>query len=372
MTRVCHLFDGSIGWQERVGASQLVDRLDRAAFDQRLATVDPVAVGRLTPIGRDVAIVARSTRVAALAAPQLRRHLRRHEVDIVHAWGVRAAHIASGAGYPFVLELFDPDTAAKQVKAIRTFARPGEFAVACAAETVRRRLLEGGLPASRCAVIRPGVGFRSINAFRRGSLRRDLGITDEAFLIALSDPPVRGDGSFDAFWAGKLLSFLDGGVRVAVTGDEREKSRIRRFDAAHLGEPTFVGVSPEMAFEELIAVSDALVVAARGDVPATAIAWAMAAKTAVIGSAVHSVAELISHKLNGLLFKQRPGKSMAVAIIRCLQDREAQAKAAEVAHGHAYEVFGVRRFVDQHARLYENMLSGVHASEGIQDSAVSA
>lgn len=372
MTRVCHLFDGSVGWQQRVGVSQLVDRLDRDGFHQLLATVDPAVVDRIGPSVGEVTIVARSGRIAALAAPQLRRFLRSRDVDLVHAWGVSAAWIASKAGFPFVLELYDPHVAAQEVKAIRTFARPGQFAVACAAETVRRRLLEGGLPAARCVVIRPGVAFRSINAFKRRSLRHDLGIADDTFLIALPDPPPRGGGAFEAFWACKLLDFLDGGVRVAIHGDGRENSRIARFDASLIGEPAAVVVGSEVAYEELVTVSDALVVAARGDVPTAAIAWAMGAKTAVIGSAVHSVAELISHRLNGLLFKPEPDKNMAVPIIRCLHDKEAQARAVEVAHGHAYEVFGVRRFVDQHARLYENLSNGLSAGDGIQDSAVSA
>ena len=127
----------------------------------------------------------------------------------------------------------------------------------------------------------------------------------------------------------------------------------------------------------------------------------MASQTLVIGSAVHAVAELISSNLNGLLFKQTPGKSMAPGVSQRLgqalfgregsplversaevdpppiggsapADRALRAKLTETARGHAYEVFGLRRCVDQHVRLYENVIRGVSPGEGITDSAVVA
>jgi glycosyltransferase involved in cell wall biosynthesis len=96
----------------------------------------------------------------------------------------------------------------------------------------------------------------------------------------------------------------------------------------------------------------------------------MAAGTAVVGTAVHSIAELVAHKVNGLLFKQVPGRSMSAAILARLQDRASQEKAKEVARGQAYEAFGLRRYIEQTTRLYENVLSGSPPREGITDSAL--
>ena len=124
--------------------------------------------------------------------------------------------------------------------------------------------------------------------------------------------------------------------------------------------------------ERLICVADTMVVAARGDVSTTAIAWAMAAGVAVIGGATYSVAELIANKVNGLLFKQTPGKPMTVAIARLLKDRETQRRLTEAARGQAYEVFGLRRCAEQHMQLYVNMLSGSAPAQGIADSAHAA
>ena len=134
------------------------------------------------------------------------------------------------------------------------------------------------------------------------------------------------------------------------------------------GPPAMLDLQEPVPFEELVSVCDALVVAPRGDISTTSISWAMAAETAVIGSAVQAVTELIASKVNGLLFKQVQGKSMATSIARLLEDRESQAKAKEVARGQAYELFSVRRCIEQHARLYENVLSAAAPGEGIVDS----
>lgn len=91
---------------------------------------------------------------------------------------------------------------------------------------------------------------------------------------------------------------------------------------------------------------------------------------AVIGSAVYSIAELIGSGLNGRLFKANATGSLAPAIYRCLNDRDEFPKFVDVARGHAYEVFGLRRCIDQHARLYHNLQAGRPPNDGIVDSAV--
>ena len=119
-----------------------------------------------------------------------------------------------------------------------------------------------------------------------------------------------------------------------------------------------------------MAAADALVITPRGDYPTTSIAWAFAAGATVVGTAVYAVAELVSHKLNGLLFKRTPQRRMVRLIIGALRDRASHAKLIEVARGQAYEIFSVSRYVDQHLRLWDNVLSGAPPADGIIDSAM--
>jgi hypothetical protein len=231
-------------------------------------------------------------------------------------------------------------------------------------------LIEGGVPPGLCVVIRPGIDFGWINHCRKGSVRKQLGVAKTDTLTIVPEPVMRESGSFEAFWAAALNNQLHGGMWCIVPGTSREQKRIARYAATAPSRATIITPGDCRPFEELIAVSDVLMVNARGDVSTTAIAWAMAAGAAVVGSATHSVAELIAHKVNGLLFKQERGKSAVGTLVRLLQDRASLDKAREVARGQAYEVFGLRRFIEQHMRVYENVLRGEAVGNGIVDSAI--
>ena len=371
MTRVCHLFDGSAGWEQRVGVSQLRSRLPRDRYGNVLAGVDPVVVDRLEGLGRPIKLFHRLPRLTLMASPTLRRFLIREGIKLVHAWGFEAALAAHmGSTKALVLELFDPQPTKTQIKLVRTLARRAAFAVACSAETVRRRLIEGGVPPGACVVIRPGVDFALINRCRQGELRRKLGLAPDEFVVIVPEPATRVGRELDTYWAVEQIHHLTGNIRIIVPGNSREQKRIRRIDRTGFDSRVVICPGRRFPFEELVSISDALVAIPKGDVSTTSIAWAMAAGAAVIGTATYAAAELISNKVNGLLFKPRNGESPALAVARFLQDRSSMDRLKEVARGHAYEVFSARRFIDQHIRLYQNLLSGASPSEGIVDSAM--
>jgi len=370
MTRICHLFDRDAGWEQCRSLSQLLDRLPSDRFTSSLAAIDSSAVDLLRSFGRRVAVLGRRGWPDVVAAPALSRFLERNDIDMIHAWGARAAHCARAATKkPIVVELFDPVLASRDTKLIRTIAQPAGLAVVCSCEIVRRRLIEGGVPPDLTLVIRPGVDFARINTYRRSGLRKELGLGRDDTVILAPAPAGVDDGLFDVLRAAGMLNSLTLNVRLILPGRSRSQRRIVRLDHALPIPPTVVSPGDGFSMEPLIAISDMLVTASRGDLSTTCIAWAMASETAVIGSAVHAVAEMIAHKVNGLLFKPVSGKSMVVSIAKLLQDRESQAKTKEVARGQAYEIFGLRRYVDQHGDLYENVLSGKSPADGITDPA---
>lgn len=370
MTHVCHLFDAAAGWEQRVALRSLLERLPADRFMYSVATIDPSAVDPLRPLERPIHIFQRPICLDAFTAPLLTRFVDRRRIDLVHTWGAHAAAAARAATEkPLVIELVDPTAAAREAKLLRTLSRPTEFAIICSCEIVRRRLIEGGVPPELCVVIRPGIDFGWINHCRRSSLRKQLGVVKSDTLVIVPEPVTRESGSFEAFWATALLNHFDGKMWCIVPGNSREQERIARYAATVPSRATIVCPGNSYPYEELLTISDVLIVNARGDVSTTAIAWAMAAGAAVIGSATFSVAELIAHKVNGLLFKQVKGKSEVGTLVRLLQDRDSLDKTRETARGQAYEVFGLRRFIEQHMRVYDNLLNDRAPGEGITDSA---
>lgn len=443
MTHLCHVLDDAAGWEQRVGLTQLLERVPRDAVQQSVVDVSGQGLGAALGMAA-VTRCARPFGSDVLAGARLRKLLAARGATAVHAWGLRAAAAAHNAlpdAAPLTLSLFDPVVTPKALKLVRTLAERVRFSVACGSGTVRRRLVEGGVPIERCVVIRPGVDFAAVNEAKKSTLRRELGISPPMRMALLAPPVSRGHGHLEAAFAVALYNFVMGGWRVVVPGSRPELPSPTKgwFKSSGLGEPnpqreeaqqrgqaalahatprprgitvfeggpaaesvrhfglartTSLGPSeperigrflaalsePEArdalvyapgaeAMERLVCVADVLVVPAHGDISTTAVAWAMAAGVPVIAAASYATAELVTHQVNGLLYKHTPGQSDTAAIYRLLADTESHQRYTEAARGQAYEVFSVRRYAEQHMRLWENLHAGRRPDEGIVDSA---
>jgi hypothetical protein len=286
---------------------------------------------------------------------------------------VRAAVVAECAthadGRPVAVTLFNPLVPHRDVRFLRHVRQPDRKPILCPTDTLRCCLVEQDIDARRCVVIRPGVDFAAINQARESDLRRNIGLTDDCTLVVTPEPVTRAGGHFAAFWMAAMRSFLDPGIRVALPGASREQRRLvrlaRQLNLAHI----VICPGSGVRFEELIATADVAAVVPTDEISSGSLAWAMGAGVPVLGTAVRSVAEMISHNTNGLLFKPLPAKRLAVHLAHALADRGPLDRIAEAARGQAYRVFGVARAVGQHKRLYNNLVSGCSAGEGIVDSA---
>jgi len=363
MPRVCHVLDASAGWEQRLALGILRDRLDPSRFPQRAASLGPTAIpetARLYPLGP----------TASLSAPALRRFFEREPVEVVQTWSVPSAAAARAASdRPLAVELFDPTAVREDLKQIRTLDERGSVAWVCASGVVRRRLIEGGVAPDRCVLIRPAVDFSRVNRVRRSPLRETLGFPREQTLILTPEPVTRESWAFEAFAAASLANHLRGETCLIVPGISAEADRIARYASTLPSRPTLLRTYDQYRFEELVCVADVLLVPATGNLSTTSIAWAMAGGAVVISAAVPAIAELVAHKVNGLLFNPKAGCGPIVSIAKLLNQTDDFPRLREAARGQAYEVFGIRRNVEQHARVYENLLSGAAAGEGVVDSA---
>ncbi|MCH8150254.1 MAG: glycosyltransferase family 4 protein [Planctomycetes bacterium] len=371
MTRICHLFDESVGWEQRVGARQLVERTTSDDSSHVVASIDARGSAVAKALTGRVERFCRLGGFAPTVAPSVQRYLRRTAVECIYAWGLQAALAARAASNrPLVIPWFDPEIPARDIKLLRSLARPERFAVSCASESVRRRLIESGVPPDNCVVIRPAVDFALIRRCRGGELRRRLRIDPDDYVAIIPEPRGLEDRAMEVFWAVYLLTRFGEKARLIVPGRSRTQEKICRLDRVVLESHVVVTPPSDIPFEQLVTVSDALVVVPKSTTSTTSIAWAMASGSAVIASAVYAVAELIANKVNGLLFNPKTATHLAGAVGRLLMDRDSQTRVKEVARGHAFEVFGLRRYVDQHDRLRRNLATGCVPREGIVDSAV--
>lgn len=378
MTTVGHVTSSDGAGDTRIGLSTLLSRISPARRRQCVAAVGRAEAVAL-PSGTDVHPIGSglSETWSVGSAVRLARWARRIDAQILHAWTARAVCLAGTVrpeGVPLVFSCSDPGLDARTVRALRVFAERGALAVVCAAQHVRRRLVEQGVPADRCVVIRPPVDFARINEIRASSsLRSRIGATDQDRVVLV---PVTRDvnAAVEGAWAMMVQGLLDERLRIVVLSGEGDDGPLRRLAAASYRPGRVIVLDRTMPFEEALGAADAMLLCDDGDVSTFPVAWAMAANVLVVAAAGYAVSELISHKLNGLLYKRRSETGVVVAIAQCFAEASTPlgAKLRDAARGQAYEAFGVRRFVDQHLRLYDNLASGRAVDDGIVDSALVA
>ncbi|GJM25779.1 MAG: hypothetical protein DHS20C16_21940 [Phycisphaerae bacterium] len=372
MMRVLHLLDSTCGWEQRLAITQLLDRFDTKIVDCAVASIDPSHSQKLIPNAEIIPVPRRLT-LPALAAPAIRSLNQSNRFDMIHAWGAPAAAAARAAlpeSSPLAISIFDPGLPSSDMRILLTVQAAGPCLFACAAERVRRRMVEQGIEFDSCAVIRPGVDFRTIREAKNSDLRDQLGIDRECSVAIATDPPTDRGGHRSAIWAVLMRAPLNDNIRLLVPGDSDAITDLRRLAQSGAAPDSIVFTGAKYRYEELQAVADVLICGGVDDISTTAIAWAMGSGVAVVSPAIYSVAELISNDLNGMLFKAekswtRRGRQICVRLEKA---RQAE-KIREVARGQAYEVFSVRRSVDQHRQLYENILGGESPSHNISDPA---
>lgn len=373
MDHVCHIFDESAGWAERMSLRVLAGGTSVGlTVAARPAVARMLLAGLPDPLPPTINLVARS---AFFARAVFARAVRARGCGLIHAWGVKAAAIARPCeALPLVVDVRDPRLSSGDIKLLRIITGQPNTAVVCGSGVVRRGMIEGGISPDRCVIIRPGVDFSFINAVKRSHLRERIGIMRSDIAILLPPAEAPEQALVEALLATLTHARRHPDTRVILPGLSREALRLRRFAERLPGDVVsrLVCTGDDVPFEELLGIADLLLLTTKGDIPTTAIAWAMASRAAVIAPAVPAVAEMIAHRHNGLLLNTARARSLVVPIMRLLGDRAAWQKAKEEAHGQAFEVFRAKRCLEQYAALYQNLERGAPPGEGIADTAFAA
>jgi glycosyltransferase involved in cell wall biosynthesis len=369
VTAVLHVIDRGCDETQLQVLELLRSRQGGDDWGHVLCTIDgPSAIRAARFWQGDVHRAERRLLPAMNWAPQLARVARRTEARILHAWGLEAAAACSARlpDVPLVMTLLDPDATRDAAKWLRSF--PTDATVVAGTQVVRSRLVTAGVAMERIVVIRGPVDFGDINQARRQDVRQDV-VGDARPVLLLSGPPSRGGGQFQGVWAAAVLRQVYRDLRVVMPYDSPEARRLHRF-ALSTRIPNLLAIpDARLTWPQLLDCADVFVVPAADEVCTEPISTAMAAGVVVVGTAVRSVAELIGHQHNGLLCKPGQPRLLAGRIITALEDQDLRRRITEVARGQAYEVSSVRAFVDNYARLHENVLAGKAPGDGVRDMA---
>jgi glycosyltransferase involved in cell wall biosynthesis len=297
----------------------------------------------------------------ATAAIRLRR--RAADADLVHAWGIPA--LSAIAMAPFRHVLFTPTTfpTRRQIGWLRAIMHYRDVHVISPTATLRRRLLERGVPAERTHLIRPGVEFARIKRRRDRQLRAHLGFDDSHHVLLAPGESTRDADHHQSTWAAAILNVLDKRTRLLVWGRGPMAPSVKRF-SQKLHQPELVTLAQDrlarpIDFEDLLPASDAVVVSATGPVPVLAICTAMAAGLPIAATVTPTVAELLEDRHTALMTRPGVPRKLAERIMELRRDTRAQWSLSDMARTEAYEYFSLTRFLEQHRTVYRQASAGM-------------
>lgn len=367
--RVLHVLDSDCNETH----AQVLDVLRARSGDDAchlVAAINARTAERLAPhIGSPILRTPRRILASLNLAPSLRDLIRRERVDVVHAWGASAAAAAHSAApnQPLLLTMLEPAAADSTAKLLRSIDR--SIPVVTGTQRAMRLLLTAGVHAESVAVVRGPADFGAINRARQEGIRDQL-IGDAGPVVVLHGPSVRGHGHFEGVWACAIIRQIHPNMRVVLPYASAERGRIRRFAIrmTHAGFPVIP--DSHLSWPELMSAADVFLAPAIGDICTEPIGVAMAAGVVCVGAAVHSVAEVIADRHNGLLSRDTSIETLPARILAAIEDKALVRQVTDVARSQAFEVFGVRAFADNYHRIYQNVLDDAPVIDGVTDTAM--
>src|SRR5690349_8209061 len=160
------------------------------------------------------------------------RDLRRDSAaeQIVHVFGERALAVATIVGGKIIYSPIGfPNR--QSIRWLRAALSYRDLNIACPTDTMRRALVEGGVPIDRCHLIRPAVEFGKIKGRRNRELRAKLRLTDDDYVMLAPGESTRESAHDRACWAASILHVLDTRYKLLVWGRGEQVPKLHHFEA---------------------------------------------------------------------------------------------------------------------------------------------
>jgi glycosyltransferase involved in cell wall biosynthesis len=291
---------------------------------------------------------------------QLVRIVRQHGIQVVHAQKGRARTLAILAGLFVRIPVLVVNRGVSFP--LHRFNRLGYTtrrvtAVVAVCEAIRRDLVAAGVPAAKIHVIYSGTDTERFRPGLDGSgIRRQLGLGPDAFLF--TQVGVRS-------WRGND-DVIEGLARVAsraphahllAVGARRPAGLLEL--ARHRGLEDRVHVwGYREDVPEILAATDCCVDAAYAGAGLTgALREALAVETAVIGTTLAGIPELVIPEETGLLVPPRDPAALAAAMLRMIEDPELRRRTAKAGRALVETRFSLRAKLDATEALYRRLLA---------------
>lgn len=214
----------------------------------------------------------------------------------------------------------------------------------------------------RVHLIRPAVDFGRISRRRDVGLRRDLGLSDDDYVVLAVGESTRPANHELAVWTSGILNVLDRSYKLLAWGRGGRCGTLVRFarslkqgEMIRLAEPT---LGRKVEFEELLPAADLLLVTSSGAQPTLPLAMGMAAGLPIVSTVTYTNGELLEDHHNALMTPKATARMLAQRVMALRYDSVLQWELSDRAGVEAFEYFAASRFFEQYRVLYRQIKEG--------------
>ncbi|MGH8246465.1 MAG: glycosyltransferase [Gammaproteobacteria bacterium] len=360
--------DFNIGGTERQ-ILNLVQRLDPARYELEMACFRRTGPFFAEFAARNIPLSEYNTNrlynyTALREQLKFAAHVRRNQIQIVHAYGfyanVFAVASARLAGVPVIVASIR-DTGDHLTGLQRRVQRLICLMADCVlanAEAVRQSLIAEGYRPEKIHVIHNGIAFPRVPPRNRGRsrLRREFALPPAAPLVAVFSRLIRNKGIEYFLEAVLIAAKRCPDARFLVVGDGFYKKELQQ-KALDLGlgdRLVFTGFRmdvPEVLSEVTVSVLPSL-----SEGLSNALLESMAAGVPVVATRVGGNPEAMGEGATGMLVPPRDALSLADAICRLLENPEMAAGFGRAGRRRVEERFSLDQMVRATERLYLRLL----------------
>jgi glycosyltransferase involved in cell wall biosynthesis len=233
----------------------------------------------------------------------------------------------------------------------------------CVSNFIKGVLMSGGVDESRLSVIRSSKKRFSSTADKKTSARetisRTRGLAKDGNVFILSASRLVPDkGLFILIQAFRKLIKHYPGARLFIAGEGELESELKLTARSLIdaGVVVFLGFRKDVP--ELLLGSDIFAIPSLSEGLGSTIIEAMFARTAVIGSAVEGIPELIRHESTGLLVQPGDADALSLALLRLAENTTLRLNLAESANDWALEACSADNMVKKTIEVYQSLIEG--------------
>ena len=300
---------------------------------------------------------------------RVRNYCIKNKIDIVHA------HCGKSHAFAYWLKrLFLPQVVLIVHRRIPAKIRPNFLSrkkfidltvnhFICVSNFIKGVLMSGGVDESRLSVIRsskkrfPSNPEAKIKA--RDALSRTRGLAkDGNFYILSASRLVPDKGLFSLIQAFRKLIRQYPGARLFIAGEGELETELKLTARSLVDSGVVVFLGFRKDVPELLLGSDVFAIPSLSEGLGSTIIEAMFARTAVIGSAVEGIPELIRHESTGLLVQPGDADALSLSLLRLAEDSAMRLSLAESGSAWALDACSADFMVKKTIDIYRTLIQG--------------